>query len=306
MALQASGPITVSDIQAEVGITPGSAVNVAGASSPVQAGSLFGEATGTINKAAPHSISEFYGYNQVDDFILDTAAEANPLDACNNTAIGSTKWYEGDSATPQVGDIIWNEGTSTSVFNGGGSWYRIPAEDKVIQINASGVVLQKVDCTGTISISLSPDPITSAGGSVTITVTSNTSWTLSEIVSWVSIASPTGSGNATRTATVGANVGAARTATITAVIDLTSTSQVLDQLAGSYVTISLRYHASSAASACSASPTNVKADTADLSTATTIRNFFTEAPATTGYYSDGVIVRHWNSATEVLASPTFC
>ena len=71
MALPTSGPLSMNAINVEVG-RAGNTANtlLAGGSTPT-AGSLFGLANSTINKVAPHSISEFYGYsNTVTNYTL--------------------------------------------------------------------------------------------------------------------------------------------------------------------------------------------------------------------------------------------
>ena len=63
MALPSSGEISMSDINTELGDSnPNSSqIELAGASTPTSS-SLFGFATSSVNKTAPHRISEFHGY----------------------------------------------------------------------------------------------------------------------------------------------------------------------------------------------------------------------------------------------------
>jgi len=64
MALPYSGTISMGDINVELGrARTTSNSRLAGAATPT-VDSLFGLATGTINKVSPHRISEFYGYSQ--------------------------------------------------------------------------------------------------------------------------------------------------------------------------------------------------------------------------------------------------
>ena len=63
MALQTSGQISISDIKTEMSITTTSN-SLAGGSTPVST-SLFGTAQSSLNKTAPHKISEFYGYTHL-------------------------------------------------------------------------------------------------------------------------------------------------------------------------------------------------------------------------------------------------
>jgi hypothetical protein len=63
MALQTSGQISISDIKTEMSITTTNN-SLAGGSTPVST-SLFGAAQSSLNKTAPHKISEFYGYTHL-------------------------------------------------------------------------------------------------------------------------------------------------------------------------------------------------------------------------------------------------
>jgi hypothetical protein len=63
MALPSSGQISMGDINVELGRARTTTNTLlAGGSTPIAA-SLFGLANSSVNKVAPHSISEFYGYN---------------------------------------------------------------------------------------------------------------------------------------------------------------------------------------------------------------------------------------------------
>jgi hypothetical protein len=62
MALQSSGQISFSDIASELSLT--GTLIMAGSSIPVGS-SLFGAAQSSLNKTAPHKISEFYGYTHL-------------------------------------------------------------------------------------------------------------------------------------------------------------------------------------------------------------------------------------------------
>ena len=65
MALPNSGQISMGDINVELGRSRTTAnTSLAGGSTPT-AGSLFSLANNTVNKTAPHAISEFYGYSTI-------------------------------------------------------------------------------------------------------------------------------------------------------------------------------------------------------------------------------------------------
>jgi len=66
MSLPSSGEISMHDINTELGdANPStSQIDLAGGSTPTSS-SLFGFATSSVNKTAPHRMSEFHGYTHV-------------------------------------------------------------------------------------------------------------------------------------------------------------------------------------------------------------------------------------------------
>jgi len=84
MALPSSGQISMGDINVELGRTRTTAnTSLAGGSTPVGT-SLFGLATSSVNKTAPHAISEFHGYNHWNgkiQFINASDVYGNPVGA---------------------------------------------------------------------------------------------------------------------------------------------------------------------------------------------------------------------------------
>jgi plastocyanin len=87
-----------------------------------------------------------------------------------------------------------------------------------ITVSASGVASQNVTVTQagaapTLTVSPSSQSVTTAAGTVSFTVSSNTSWTASSDQTWCTV-TPSGSGNGTIVATYQANNAQQRTATI--------------------------------------------------------------------------------------------
>lgn len=79
MALPSSGQISMGDINVELDRTRTTAnTSLAGGSTPTSS-SLFGIATSSVNKVAPHKISEFHGYTHVNygAFIYDADESSN-------------------------------------------------------------------------------------------------------------------------------------------------------------------------------------------------------------------------------------
>lgn len=74
-----------------------------------------------------------------------SAAMANT--ACNLT-VNTIKYFAGSGNYPTLGDTIYNESAKTTVFNGGGSYYKITSgtSNFSIQINSSGIVIDIYDC----------------------------------------------------------------------------------------------------------------------------------------------------------------
>jgi len=101
MPLPSSGQISMGDINVELGRSRTTADTLlAGGSTPTE-GSLFGLANNTVDKTAPHQISEFYGYN-------------------NATTTLQMDIYVNESVFPAYGYVNYNE-TETLYQDGQGT-----------------------------------------------------------------------------------------------------------------------------------------------------------------------------------------
>ena len=102
MALPSSGQISMGDINVELDRTrTTTGTELAGDSTPTS-GSLFGIATSSVNKIAPHKISEFHGYTHPEP--NNAYVEGNLESPTCNAAIGTVR-----------GPCDWNQSISSEL-----------------------------------------------------------------------------------------------------------------------------------------------------------------------------------------------
>jgi hypothetical protein len=80
-----------------------------------------------------------------DSFNISGTGAVNNSSACELIA-SSTKYWDGLQNHPTLADIIYNDSSKTSVFNGGNLHYKIDG-DLTIRITTGGVVNDVYDCT---------------------------------------------------------------------------------------------------------------------------------------------------------------
>ena len=138
MALPASGPISGSQIAAELGITGIAASNL----------SLGGMiSSSSLSNTNPDEYSEFYGYSNV-TLTSFTGSPSQPKSKfiCNQS-LNTSYWHNGSSAYPTVGDTIYTNSGGTATIGGGSAGYVKLNSLQYAQFNSSGVVTSTFNCT---------------------------------------------------------------------------------------------------------------------------------------------------------------
>jgi len=95
MALSSSGQISIGDINVELSRTrTTSNTKLAGGSTPIST-SLFGLATSSVNKTAPHKISEFRGYtHSTNNAYIQNTGSSYTCSASIGTVRGPCDWNQ--------------------------------------------------------------------------------------------------------------------------------------------------------------------------------------------------------------------
>jgi hypothetical protein len=128
MPLPSSGQISMGDINVELGRGRTTAnTSLAGGTTPT-AGSLFGLANSTVNKVAPHKISEFYGYTNL-TYTQIFGWKYNPCSGDATIYEGSNGLYYTDTAGNLLNDIIYIYAGPDGDFDY--FWSEIPYTDGV-------------------------------------------------------------------------------------------------------------------------------------------------------------------------------
>ena len=101
MALPSSGPISGSQISAEVG-TAATNISLGGMADSASVGSSFGD-----------KYSDFYGYSNLTSYLGSTFQNGTKF-ICTQTR-GTTFYHDGSSTFPQVGDTIYTNSGGTTL-----------------------------------------------------------------------------------------------------------------------------------------------------------------------------------------------
>jgi len=137
MALPTSGPISGSQIAAELGITGIAASNL----------SLGGMiSSSSLSNTNPDEYSEFYGYSHA-TLTSFTGSPSQPKSKfiCNQS-LNTSYWHNGSSAYPTVGDTIYTNSGGTATIGGGSAGYVKLNSLQYAQFNSSGVVTSTGPC----------------------------------------------------------------------------------------------------------------------------------------------------------------
>lgn len=127
MGLPTSGQLSLNDIRAELGA----------ATTNVSLGSM----SDSVGFIAPDKVSDFYGYTSTTTFYA-TLAVGKTAFGCNIT-INQTRYHNGSSLLPVVGDTVYTNSTGTTVDASvirGMSTANSGTSFQVYVTNASGVV----------------------------------------------------------------------------------------------------------------------------------------------------------------------
>ena len=133
MALPASGPISGSQIGAELSLLPQN-LSLGGM---ISSSSLFT----TTNQ----EYSEFYGYSAALNDFTGSLSQIKNRQICNQSLVTSY-WHNGSSAFPVVGDTIYTNSGGTATIGGGSAGYVKLNDLQYSQFNSSGVVITLFPC----------------------------------------------------------------------------------------------------------------------------------------------------------------
>ena len=137
MALPASGPISGSQIAAELGITGIAASNL----------SLGGMiSSSSLSNTNPDEYSEFYGYSHATlTSFTGSPSQGGSKFICNQS-LNTSYWHNGSSAYPTVGTTIYTNSGGTTTIGGGSAGYVKQNSLQYSQFNSSGVVTSLFPC----------------------------------------------------------------------------------------------------------------------------------------------------------------
>lgn len=79
-------------------------------------------------------------------FDMSATGSSSTTTACS-LSTNTTKYWEGTEAQPTLADIIYNESTLSTTFNGGNNYFKI-ANTRIIRITSNGVITDVFQCGG--------------------------------------------------------------------------------------------------------------------------------------------------------------
>lgn len=136
MALPSSGTLSLNDIRVELGL----------AQSNVSLGYM-SDVAGFIE---PDAISDFYGYSATagspDFAIVNDGGHGSASEACEQAARNddTTLYFNigsgSGSSCPSTGNIAFTNSSGTSVFNGGGNWFKSNQCNTAYLIESDGYI----------------------------------------------------------------------------------------------------------------------------------------------------------------------
>lgn len=295
MALPQSGEISFSDLNSDMGNSTTAQLDIS------TAASYYG-------LSAPHSMDEFYS-TPLPYFGL-AGGESTAEAAYTNNQVNGNYYHNGTGSYPDNFDTVYVDDSGTTPYNGGNLWYKITSTDFVLKIGSNGLVMSKYDMSQTLSVSPTSTTKASTANSFTANVTSNSTWNVSEGLSWVSYSGASGSGNDAFTVSLTENTGTQRSGTITIqTLDSAKTATIsITQSAAAGTTYPHQLGTSSTSTgSCVAGQSTYYTDQPNYGASTKI---WTDSAglnyAAGGYYSDGSTWLNWDGRSKTVTDVGFC
>lgn len=175
MALQASGTIKMSEINAELGRSSNATISLDSAESGTY-GAINTNSPSYPNDARPAAMSEWYSYDHTGSsslfFTLINSGSATSNDSCALTGPDSLTLYHGTGSgfsCPPIGRTVYTDAAQTTPFNGQSLYWQSPICGSTYLITSSGYIENVVVCaiSGNISTDASPEGVEACTFSMT-------------------------------------------------------------------------------------------------------------------------------------------
>jgi hypothetical protein len=145
MTLPSSGQISLNDIRNEL-------TNQTGVTTALKEASIGTYATINTNSPSypdgnsPYAMSEWYGYNQnaKTPFSSSSSGDFDSGVACT-FATDTTRYHDGLSSYPQIGDKVYTDSAGTITFNSNGDYYK-NGDGNVMVTDGTGEVTSLGGC----------------------------------------------------------------------------------------------------------------------------------------------------------------
>ena len=148
MTLPSSGPLSLNDIRNELTSQTGVLTSLKEASIGTYAAINTNSPTYPDGNS-PYSISEWYGYNQnasppLTSFSSSSTGDPDTGVACTFTP-DTTRYHNGISSYPQIGDKVYTDSGGTNPFNSNGDYYK-NADGNAMVTDTTGEVTLLAGC----------------------------------------------------------------------------------------------------------------------------------------------------------------
>lgn len=151
MALQSSGPISLSQINLELGRSSTSTISLSLAETGTYA--MINQASPSRpSGTTPSSLSEWYSYNHSaanapTSFQHDISADPmrDPIEACS-VRTGGVAVFSSEPDISMPGPILFMDPQLTMTFDGAFAWYFVPAYRVSINVDSRGNIIDSFRC----------------------------------------------------------------------------------------------------------------------------------------------------------------